>query len=66
MSTTVKPSGADLDVLEAQTPAGASQDDEFTHLHFDRQARAWRAHTNLGWEVTSTTDEQDTRELRSA
>jgi hypothetical protein len=66
MSTSVKQSGTELEVLEDQTPAGASQNDEFTHLHFDRRARAWRAHTNLGWEMTSGTDEHDTPELRSA
>jgi len=66
MSTTANQSGAELEVLEDQAPAGTSSADEITHLHFDRRARAWRAHTNLGWEVTSTTDEQDTPELRSA
>ena len=65
MSTTVKQSGADLEVLEAQTPAGASQDDKITHLHFDRRARAWRAHAAIAGEVTGA-DEQATFELRSA
>ena len=66
MSTTVNQSGAELEVLEDQTPAGTSSADKVTHLHFDRRARAWRAHSSLGWEVPSTTDEQDTPELRSA
>jgi hypothetical protein len=66
MSTTVNQSGAELEVLEDQRPAGTSSASEITHLHFDRRARAWRSHTNLGWEVASTTDEQDTPELRSA
>jgi hypothetical protein len=66
MSTTANQSGADLEVLEDQSPDGTSPTDEITHLHFDRRARAWRAHpTNVG-AVRASDDEQDIPELRSA
>ena len=66
MSTTVTQSGAELEVLEDQTRAGASRYDQFTHLHFDRQARAWRGHGAITVDATSRDDERDARDLRSA
>ena len=66
MSATVKQSGAELEVLEDQTPAGASYDDRITHLHFDRRARAWRAHPAIAVDAAASINEQGTQELRSA
>lgn len=65
MKAFVKQSGAALEVLEDQNP-GASYDDHITHLHFDRRARAWRAHPAIAVEATTGIDEQGTRKLRSA
>jgi hypothetical protein len=66
MSAIVKQSGAELEVLEDQTPAGASHYDQFTHLHFDRRARAWRGHGAISVDAPTGDDEQDAPELRSA
>jgi hypothetical protein len=66
MSATVKQSGAELEVLEDQTSAGASHYDQFTHLHFDRRARAWRGHGAIAVDAQTRDDEQDAPELRSA
>ena len=66
MSATVKQSGAELEVLEDQTPAGASHYDQFTHLHFDRRARAWRGHGAISVDAQTRDGEQERPELRSA
>jgi hypothetical protein len=63
---TVERPGAELEEPAGRDAASAAANTPFSHLHFDRRARAWRGPTEIFGETSTGTEELVTNELRSA
>jgi len=66
MSETGKQRGAELEAPGGHDAFVAFPDDLFSHLHFDRQARAWRSPAEVVPEAVGAAEENAHPQLRSA
>jgi hypothetical protein len=66
MSETAKRSGVQLEALGGRDRVVAFPDELFSHLHFDRQARAWRAPNEIDLETIHVVGQSGAAQMRCA
>jgi hypothetical protein len=66
MSETANRSGVQLSAPGGRDSVVAFPDELFSHLHFDRRARAWRAPDEIGPEAMETDAQDGALQLRCA
>lgn len=66
MSETAKRSGVQLEALGGRDRVVAFPDELFSHLHFDRRARAWRSPNDIVPEALENVEDDRPLQLRCA